>query len=110
VDIRIDPKQFTIHIVMELDFPSQGRVDDNPQRRPAAFLIWFMNSRLSCSSTTSCTNIRQIAQQGNVQHTQIMSNQHVQQGHAHRPTTIPALKEPFTALAIPASDITPTGV
>jgi hypothetical protein len=39
-------------------FPSQGRVDDNPQRRPAAFLIWFMNFRLSRSSATSCTNIR----------------------------------------------------
>jgi hypothetical protein len=52
----------------------------------------------------------QIAQQGNAQHTRIMSTQHVQQGHAHRPTTIPAPKEPFTAHAIPSYTITPTGV
>ncbi|KAI0308212.1 kinase-like domain-containing protein [Multifurca ochricompacta] len=39
-----------------------------------------------------------------------MSNQHVQQGHVHRSTAIPVPKEPFTALAIPAFNITPTGV
>ncbi|KAH9982906.1 kinase-like domain-containing protein [Lactifluus volemus] len=39
-----------------------------------------------------------------------MSQQHVQQGHASRTTTTPAPKEPFTALAIPAFEITPTGV
>ncbi|KAI9512597.1 Pkinase-domain-containing protein [Russula earlei] len=38
-----------------------------------------------------------------------MSQQHVQQGHAHRPTNVPAPKEPFTAVAIPAFHITPTG-
>ena len=52
----------------------------------------------------------QIAQQGNAQHTQIMSHQHVQQGHAHRPTPLPATREPFTALAIPAVEYSSTGV
>ncbi|KAI0257130.1 kinase-like domain-containing protein [Lactifluus subvellereus] len=39
-----------------------------------------------------------------------MSHQHVQQGHAHRPTNILAPKELFKASAIPAFNITPTGV
>ncbi|KAH8997290.1 Pkinase-domain-containing protein [Lactarius akahatsu] len=39
-----------------------------------------------------------------------MSHQHVQQGHAHRPAPLPAPRESFTALAIPAVEFTSTGV
>ncbi|KAH9023745.1 Pkinase-domain-containing protein [Lactarius hengduanensis] len=39
-----------------------------------------------------------------------MSHLHVQQGHVHRPAPLPAPRESFTALAIPAVEFTSTGV
>jgi hypothetical protein len=97
-------------------FPSQGRVDDNPQRRPAAFLIWFVNSRLSRSSTTSCTNIRSTPSFILKSHSRAMRNtlRSCPTNMSNKAMLIvqllPAPKEWFTALAIPASNITPTGV
>jgi hypothetical protein len=44
------------------------------------------------------------------QHTDIMYHQHDEQDFPQRPTTVLAMKEPFTMLAIPAFTITDTGM